>query len=267
MRDDHPIFTENASCGGGEIMKSKSPSLKNRVCLVTGSARKLGSAIARSLAEAGTDVAVHYLTRREAAEKTAKSVRALGSRCVTVRADVTREKEVERMFRTVEKRLGGVDILVNNVGNFLLKPLSRTTRLDWNAMLDSNLHSVFHCCRQALPGMRKQGFGRIINMGYGPCQRLEAIPNTVVYHMAKTALLVYTKGLAQEEAPHGITVNMVSPGTIFTSVNRPSVKTIPAGRYARYGDLTHAVLFLLKEESSFITGNNLLVTGGKYIGL
>jgi 3-oxoacyl-[acyl-carrier protein] reductase len=241
--------------------------LTNRVCLVTGSARKLGSAFARSLAEAGADVAVHYLSSREAAEKTAKAVRAAGSRCVTVRADVTRERDVERMFQTVEKRLGGVDVLVNNVGDFLLKPLRRTTPADWNAMLASNLHSVFYCCRRVLPGMRKRKYGRIITLGYGPCQRLEALENTVAYHMAKTALLVYTKGLAREEAPSGITVNMVSPGTIFTSVNRPSVKTIPVGRYAKYGDLAHAVLFLLREESSYITGNNLLVTGGKYIGL
>ena len=246
-------------------MKIDSPFLSGRVCLVTGSARKLGSELAKAAAAAGADVAVHYRKSREGAEKTAAAVRAFGRRALVVPADVTREKQVNRLFETVERRLGGVDLLINNVGDFLLKPLRAVTASEWHHVLDSNLHSVFYCCRRALPGMRKRGFGRIVNLGYGPCKNLEALEKTVPYHMAKTALLVYTKGLAREEASAGITVNMVSPGTLYTSVNRPSVKTIPAGRYGRYSDIINAVLFLWKEESSYITGNNLLVTGGKYV--
>lgn len=245
---------------------SKEPTfLEGRICLVTGSARKVGSAMAAALADAGADVAVHYLSSREAAEKTASRVRATGRRAITVRADVTREAQVERMFRSVEKRLGVVDVLVNNVGDFLLKPLAKVTAAEWHGILGSNLHSAFFCCRRALAGMRKQGFGRIINMGYGPCERFETLERTSLYHMAKTALLVYTKALAREEAAFGITVNMVSPGTIFTSVNRPSVKTIPRGRYARYADIVNAVLFLLKEESDYVTGTNIFCAGAKYV--
>jgi 3-oxoacyl-[acyl-carrier protein] reductase len=238
--------------------------LEGRVGLVTGSARKVGSALAVALADAGADVAVHYLKRAEAAAKTAAAVRSKGRRVLTVKADVTKEKQVERMFRSVEQRLGAVDLLINNVGDFLLKPLSKISTTEWQQILASNLHSAFYCSRRALPGMRKRSFGRIINLGYGPCDRLEALDRTALYHMAKTALLVYTKALAREEAGHGITVNMISPGTLFTSVNRPSVKTIPAGRYARYADITHAALFLLKNTSAYITGTNLSVTGGKY---
>jgi len=237
--------------------------LQGRVCLVTGSARKTGSALAKALAGAGADVAVHYRGSREAAQKTAAAVKKLGRRSVTVRADVTREAQVERMFDTVEKQLGGVDVLVNNVGNFLLKRLSRVKPDEWHAVLASNLHSAYYCCRRAMPGMRRRGFGRIVTMGFGPSEQHVSRDRTTVYHMAKTALLVYTKGLAREEAEHGITVNMVSPGSLFSSLNLPPVESIPAKRYARYGDMTNAVLLLLAEESSYITGTNMLVTGGK----
>ena len=243
-------------------MKTEALFLKGRVCLVTGGSRKMGSAFAMALAESGGDVAVHYLTREDAAKRTAAKIRAKGKRAITVKADVTDEKQVERMFGVVERKLGKVDVLINNVGSFLLKPISGISAGEWQGVIDSNLNSAFYCCRLALPGMREQGFGRIINLGYGPCQGVDSKGRTTTYHMAKTALLVYTKGLAREEASKGITVNMISPGTMFNSVNRPPVKTIPAGRYARYSDLVNAVLFLLKEESSYITGNNLLVTGG-----
>lgn len=243
-------------------MSEESRFLEGRVCLVTGSARKVGSAVAVALAGAGADVAVHYLGSRDAAEKTAAKA---GGRAITVRADVTRPKQVDRMFDTVERRLGPVDVLINNVGNFLLKPLAKVSPEEWHAIIDENLHCAFYCCRRALQRMRKRKYGRIINMGYGPANRLEPLEGTGLYHMAKTALLVYTKALAKEEAARGITVNMISPGTIFTSVNRPSVKTIPAGRYANYADLVNAALFLLKDESSYVTGNNLIVAGGKYV--
>jgi NAD(P)-dependent dehydrogenase (short-subunit alcohol dehydrogenase family) len=243
-------------------MDGEVQSLDGRVCLVTGSARKVGSAMAIALGAAGADVAVHYMGSKDAAEKTAAKA---GHGAITVRADLTRPKQVDRMFDTVERRLGPVDILINNVGNFLLKPLAKVSIEEWHAIIDENLHCTFYCCRRALPGMRKKKYGRIINMGYGPANRLEPLEGTGLYHLAKTALLVYTKAMAKEEASRGITVNMVSPGTIFTSVNRPSVKTIPAGRYASYSDLVNAVLFLLKDESSYVTGNNLIVAGGKYV--
>jgi 3-oxoacyl-[acyl-carrier protein] reductase len=223
----------------------------------------MGSALVKALADAGADVAVHYHQSREGAVKTAKAVERRGRRCLIVRADVTREAQVNSMFDAVEKRLGRVDILVNNVGNFLLKPLSKVKPPEWHGILASNLHSAFYCCRRALPGMRRRGFGRIVNMGFGPCEQSVSRERTTVYHMAKTALLVYTKGLAQEEAPHGITVNMVSPGSLFSSLNLPPVESIPAKRYARYSDMTNAILFLLAEESSYITGTNILVTGGR----
>jgi len=244
-------------------MTEPAPSLEGRVCLVTGSARKTGSALAKALAGAGADVAVHYRGSREAAEKTAAAVKKLGRRAVLVRSDVTREAQVGRMFDSIEKKLGAVDVLVNNVGDFLLKRLSRVTPGEWHAVLASNLHSAHLCCRRALPGMRRRGFGRIVNMGFGPCEQLVPRERTTVYHMAKTALLVYTRGLAQEEAEHGVTVNMVSPGSLFSSLNLPPADSIPAKRYARYGDMTNAVLFLLAGESSYITGTNILVTGGR----
>jgi len=219
--------------------------------------------MAKALAGAGADVAVHYIKSREQALKTAAAVRALGSRAIAVRADVTSESRVGKMFDMIEKRLGPVDILVNNVGDLLLKSLSKMSPAAWRGVIDSNLNSAFLCCRRAVPGMRKRSYGRIINMGYGPCEGFESRGRSGAYHMTKTALLVYTKALAREEAGFGITVNMISPGTLFSSRNRPPVRTIPAGRYGRYGDITNALLFLLRAESSYITGTNLLVTGGK----
>ncbi|MBU0755672.1 MAG: SDR family NAD(P)-dependent oxidoreductase, partial [Planctomycetes bacterium] len=136
--------------------------LDGKVCLVTGSARKVGRAMALALADAGGDVAVQYLTRPDDAKKTVASIRERGRRTIMVRADVTREKQVDRMFNTVESALGTVDVLVNNVGNFLLKPLSKIKPSEWHGILDSNLHCSYYCCRRALPLMRKKKSGRIV---------------------------------------------------------------------------------------------------------
>jgi 3-oxoacyl-[acyl-carrier protein] reductase len=169
------------------------------------------------------------------------------------------------MIERVDRLFGRLDVLINNVGDYLEKPLARVSMEEWEAILRSNLTSVFLCSKQALPLMRERRWGRIVVTGYAPAGKLAASPRCAVYHLAKTGALILAKSMAVEEARYGITVNMISPGTIFNSVKKPS-KTpsdyIPAGRFCRYDDLLGMLDYLLSEEASYVTGGHFVVSGG-----
>ncbi len=236
-----------------------------QVALVTGGARKLGASICRHLAGRGYRVVINYRTSRARAESLAKAIRAGGGQAVTCRADVTRERDVRRMVDRVKRSFGRLDVLINNVGDYLEKPLARVSPAEWEAIVRSNLTSVFLCTREVLPLMRERRQGRIVMIGYAPAGRIAASPRCAVYHLAKTGALILAKSMAVEEAPHGITVNMVSPGTLFNSVKKPSRTAsdyIPAGRFCRYGDLLGMLDYLLSESASYVTGGHFVVSGG-----
>ena len=233
--------------------------MAGRVALVTGGARKFGASVCRHLAGQGYRVVINYRTSRAQAEALAERIRGRGGQAMPCQADVTRERDVHRMIDRVKRSFGRLDVLINNVGDYLEKPLARVSTKEWEAIIQSNLTSAFLCSKEALPLMRKKKKGRIVMIGYAPAGKLSASPRCAVYHLAKTGALILAKSMAVEEAPHGITVNMISPGTIFNSVKKPSRTAsdyIPAGRFCRYADLLGMLDYLLSEEAAYVTAGH-----------
>ena len=229
--------------------------------LVTGSARGIGRAIVLALAAEGLDVAVHYRRSREDALQVAADAEALGVRAVALAADVTVEAEAQRLVDEVAEALGGLRVLVNNVGDYHKGPLAQLDAGTWHHMLDSNLHATFYTCQRAVPIMRGAGGGRVVNLGYAGAELLKARPGIVAYQVAKTGVILYTKALARSEAAHGITANVVSPGIIETSVSLP-IDQIPLGRSGSLEELVGAVLYFLSPPARYVTGVHLEVAGG-----
>lgn len=230
-----------------------------RVALVTGAARRMGRAIALALAEQGADVVVHFRSSRKDAERTADDVRALGARCLTASADLAQPDEVDSLFEKVHDEFGRLDILVNNASHLVFKPVEKLSFDEWSAGLEP-LTATFLCSQRAL-GVMPSG-GRIINIGDSSAERVRAAPLDTPYRIGKTGIAILTKSFAEQAAPRGITVNMISPGTLEDSQTKPDLADMPAGRYATYADITHALRCLLDPGSGYICGANIKVTGG-----
>ena len=230
--------------------------------LVTGSGRGIGRAVALALAADGIDVAIHYRSSREAAEGVAaEAATRYGVRAVALQADVTDEGEAQALVDGAAAALGGLRVLVNNVGDYHHGPLAELDAETWHHMLASNLHSVFYTCQRAIPIMRSAGGGRVVNIGYTGAEIIKARPGIVAYQIAKTGVIIYSKALARSEAPHGITVNVVSPGVMENSVTKP-LDELPMGRTGRLDELVGAVRYFLTPEAAYVTGTHLEVAGG-----
>lgn len=231
----------------------------SRVALVTGSAKGIGRAILLALAGKGFDVAVHYRSSQAEAEQTRLEAERLGVRAIALEADITRLEEARGLVDKVVDKLGGLQVLVNNVGDYLKKPIEETTPEEWQAMLDSNLNAPFYLTQAAIPHMSQAGWGRVVSLGFAGAQNLVARPGITPYVIAKTGVILYSKALAKRLAKKGITVNVVSPGIAETSISKP-VTDIPMGRLAQVSELARAVLFFVEEE--YLTGQVLEVSGG-----
>jgi 3-oxoacyl-[acyl-carrier protein] reductase len=230
--------------------------------LVTGSGRGIGRAVALALAADGLDVAVHYRSSREAAEAVvAEAVGRHGVRAVALRADVTDEGEARGLIDAAAGALGGLRVLVNNVGDYHHGPVAELDTATWHRMMASNLHSVFYTCQRAVPIMRSAGGGRIVNIGYTGAEIIKARPAIVAYQIAKTGVILYSKALARSEAANGVTVNVVSPGVMENSVTMP-LDELPMGRPGRLDELVGAVRYFLTREAGYVTGTHLEVAGG-----
>ncbi len=244
--------------------------LENKVALVTGSSRGVGKAIALALAREGADVVVTYRRRAQAAAETGKEVEALGRRALVLQADVARDEDVKRMMAAAVDALGRLDILINNAGSFPMKPFTALGEEDWDKVMALDLKGVFLCCKEALPIMRQQRKGRIVNVA--SVAGLVGGIGLVAYSAAKAGVIGLTKSLAREVAPLGITVNAIAPGIIETET---ALKTFPASAlevYTRYQvplarlgqpeDVTGLVVFLASDEADYITGQVYAVDGG-----
>jgi 3-oxoacyl-[acyl-carrier protein] reductase len=236
------------------------PDLTDRTALVTGSAGGVGRAFVLALADHGADVAVHYHTSTEKAEATAEAARERGSAATTVQGDVTDPDEVDDLFSAVEADLGRVDVLVNNVGNFAPVHWEEIEWDRWRNVLETNLDGTALCAKRALPGMREQGWGRIVNVGYASAERADVSPKNFPYFVAKTGVLMFTRMLAADTQDDGITVNAVSPYVVETSDEFPA--DAPRGRWANFDDLTAVLLFFCDESTGYISGENIEVDGG-----
>ena len=229
--------------------------------LVTGSAKGIGREILLALAADGYDVAVHYRSSAADAHDVASAARAHGVEAVVLQADVTDEAAARGLVDATVEAFDRIDVLVNNVGNYHHGPLHELTSDVWHDILGTNLNATFYTCQQAAPIMRRQGGGRIVNVGYAGAELLKARPAIAAYHVAKTGVIVYSKALARAEAAHGITVNVVSPGVIENSVSQP-VDEIPLGRVGTFEELVSAVRYLVSPDARYVTGVTIEVAGG-----
>ncbi len=231
-----------------------------RIALVTGAARGMGRAIALRLAEDVSGVAVHYLTRRDEAQELAAAIREKGKLSAVFKADLTKKVQAAGLIKKVEERFARIDILVNNVGPFLVKPWDQLEVADWERVLRGNLFGSYFCAKAALAGMRKRKWGRIVNIGYSRAERLGAFPTIAPYAVAKMGLLVLTRTAAVSEVANGITVNMVSPGLIKGGA-LPHARDLSESQLGTFEDVAEAVSFFASDKAAAVTGANLIVAG------
>ncbi len=239
--------------------------LEGKVALVTGAAKRTGRTIALALADAGADLVIHYNASADEAGEVVGEVERRGRRALALAADLSDAAATETAFQQAAHTLGGLHILVNNACGILWKRLDATTAAEWHWAVEQTLHITFHACQAALPTMRQQGFGRIVNLIDVDADSLRSVPGLTPYKIGKTGVLMLTRTLAVTEAPHGITVNGVSPGTLDNSERKPPLERIPAGRFGTAEEVARAVLFLADPASGYITGTNIKVSGGYLI--
>lgn len=244
--------------------------LKDKVAIVTGSARGIGAATARRLAQEGVKVVINDI-QRERAEQTAAQLVADGFQAHCVVADVTRQADVQRLVDETVQRFGGVHILVNNAGAPRDKYLTKMTEDDWDFVIDVMLKGAFLMSKAVMPAMIEQGWGRVINLS---SRAHLGNPTQANYSAAKAGLIGMAKALSMEEGRYGITVNCVAPGFIETemiqalptyeAIKERAISAQPVKRVGRPDDIADAIAFLASDRASFISGEVLHVTGGRY---
>lgn len=241
--------------------------MDERVALITGGARGIGRAIALSLADEGWKIAVCYRTSQTDGEKTLAEIRKRGSHGLAIRCDVSKPKPAEGLAKQVEREWGRIDAVLNCAGPYHRINLLEETVEGWHAMFDNNLHPVFYLSRAVAPGMKARKWGRIISFSMANADRQVAQPQLTAHYIAKVGVLVLTRSLARLLAPHGITVNAISPGFI-NSGSAPEAeleamaKKIPAGYIGSTQDVVSIVRFLLSDEAGYINGANVHLSGG-----
>ena len=240
--------------------------LNGKRALVTGAARGIGAGIARALAEQGADVAITYERSADRAAELVRELEQKGRRAVAIQADSADPAAVKRSVEEAVQALGGLDILVNNAGIARGGAFVDTSLDDINALLHVNVRAPLLAAQAAIPHLKTGG--RIITIGSNVADRVP-FAGLTAYSMSKSALTSFTRGLARELGPSGITVNLVQPGPIDTDMNPADgelAKTVlgftSLGRYGKTTDIGAAVAFLASPAASFITGSALTVDGG-----
>ena len=244
--------------------------LDGKTALITGASKGLGKAMAVALAAEGANVAL-VSRDLEKLHGVAQEIHATGGRAEVFAADVSDEAQVARVCYEFTARCGGaLDILINNAGINIRKPITDFTLAEWNSVLNTNLTSVFLMCRAFVPLMKGRGYGRIINMT--SMMSHISLPGRTAYSASKTALLGFNRALALELAAEQITVNGISPGVCDTEINAPLMQNaelraqflakIPVGRWGQPKEIGQLAVFLCSEHAGFITGTDVVIDGG-----
>jgi 3-oxoacyl-[acyl-carrier protein] reductase len=241
-------------------------SLKGKVAIVTGAGHGIGKEIALSLARNGAQIIVTDIT--DAIFEVGKEIEALGSKALPIKCDVSEYEQAKNVEQQVTEKFERVDILVNNAGIYPQKPFLDMSADDWNKVLSVNLNGVFHCTKAVLPKMMKQKYGKIVNIA-SIAGAVVGFQNLSHYSASKAAIAGFTKSLALEMAPHGVNINAVAPGPIDvgdietnTETYQQIIKAIPVGRMGRPLDIANLVIFLVSDDSNFITGQCVVSDGG-----
>ncbi|MFT4543179.1 MAG: 3-oxoacyl-[acyl-carrier protein] reductase [Planctomycetota bacterium] len=238
-----------------------------RVALITGGARGIGRAIGVSLAARGWSVSICYRTSAEDARSAVQEFENAGGRGLAQQADVSDPANCERLVRTTESELGPIDAFIHCAGPYHRVGLLKETHAGWREMFDANLHSAFYLAQLVSPGMQERNWGRILTFGMAGADRLNAQPFVTAHAIAKAGLLALTRTLAKILAANGVTANTISPGFI-DSGSAPSEELahmatkIPAGRIGELSDAVGAANYLLSDEARYVTGTNLVISGG-----
>jgi len=244
--------------------------LIGKVALVTGAAQGIGKAVALLLARHGADIVVSDINL-EKAEETAKEIESIGPKAMAIKVNVGSLNDVERMVEAVLKKFGRIDILINNAGITRDKLILRMTEEDWDIVLNVNLKGTFNCTKAVVRHMAKQRSGKIVSIASVVGEMGNA--GQVNYAASKAGVIGLTKTIAREFAKRGINVNAIAPGYIETpmteflsdKVKEELKRLIPMERLGKPEDVAEAVLFLVSEESNYITGQVLNVNGGIYM--
>ena len=243
--------------------------LRNKVAIVTGAGKGIGSAIAKALAGEGAAVVINYANSKEAAEATANAIIAAGGKAVTAQGDVAKAADAERLFKIAEDNFGPATVLVNNaaVGHFA--SFEETTEADFHRMFSANVLGTFQMTKAALRHFPKSG-GSIVNIGTISSQN--PVPMTSVYSASKAAIDTLTLSLAKELGSRNIRVNVVAPGYTETDqtkgfdqsdFGKALLKAVPLGqRFAQPEDITPSVVFLASDEAAWLTGERINASGG-----
>lgn len=241
--------------------------LADQVAIVTGASRGIGRAVALSLAVEGATVVVNYARSSQAADELVAQITQAGGQALAMQADVSQAAEVDGLVKNALEKFGRIDVLVNNAGITRDTLLLRMKLEDWQAVIDLNLTGVFLCTRAVAKVMLKQRSGRIINIASVAGQM--GNPGQANYSAAKAGVIGFTKTVAKEMAPRGITVNAVAPGFIATDMtgDLPNtdeiLKFIPLGRFGQPEDIAGMVRFLAADPAAaYITGQVMNVDGG-----
>ncbi|MCB0075948.1 MAG: SDR family oxidoreductase [Anaerolineales bacterium] len=235
------------------------------LALITGGTRGVGLATAHALATDGYDLALLYLSD-DIAAAAARAALQGACRVMTLAADVSNKAEAAATVKRVREQFGRIDLLVNNVGPFVPKPLLETTLDDYELQVGGNLGSTVFMCQAVLPIMRTQGGGHIVNLGSLNAEMARGAPNVALYHALKVAVVSLSKSLARSEGPYNVRVNVVNPGMITLEGTRESiVDSIPLQRLGTAHEVANAIRWLASDEASYVTGAVINVNGGLFV--
>ena len=239
--------------------------------LVTGGGRGIGRAAALRLASEGANVAVNYVSRREEAESAAAEIEALGVKSAVLQGDVSVREEAQRLAAETREALGPIDMLVHSAGICIIEPADEVTWEAWQRTFEVNVHGTFHMIYAVKDEMIERGFGRIVTLA--SIAGLRPRPLLVHYAASKAAVISMTQSLSAAWAEHNVRINCIAPGLIDTEMARDLPKTswenciagTPMGRVGEAEEIANLVRFLVSEESSFMTGQTLVASGGRVL--